>query len=87
MLACFAEGAVVVDDGHEVSEWLFSDFREWIEGSTARYRAKADAIDVAERDGNTLVTCLLSGDFPGSPAKLRYVFSLSEAMIIRLEII
>jgi hypothetical protein len=85
MLACFAEGAVVVDDGHERSGRLA--IREWIEGSTARYRVKADAIDVAERDGNTVVTCLLSGDFPGSPAKLRYVFSLSEAMIIRLEII
>ena len=85
MLACFAEGAVVVDDGHERSGRLA--IREWIEGSTARYRVKADSIDVAERDGNTVVTCLLSGDFPGSPAKLRYVFSLSEAMIIRLEII
>jgi hypothetical protein len=85
MLACFAEGAVVVDEGHERRGR--SAIREWIERSTARYRVRADAIDVIERDSKTTVTCLLSGDFPGSPAKLRYAFSLSEAMIVRLEII
>jgi len=47
----------------------------------------AEAIDVLERDSKTAVTCLVSGDFPGSPAKLRYVFSLSETTIMRLEII
>jgi hypothetical protein len=85
MLACFAEGAVVVDEGHERRGR--SAIREWIERSTARYRVRVDTIDVIERDSKTTVTCLLWGDFPGSPAKLRYVFSLSGAMIVRLEII
>ena len=85
MLACFAEGAVVVDEDHERRGR--SAIREWIERSTARYRVRADAIDVTERDSKTTVTCLLSGNFAGSPTKLRYVFSLSEAMIVRLEII
>jgi SnoaL-like domain len=84
MLACFAEGAVVVDEGRERRGR--SAIREWIEGSTARYRVRADAIDVVERDGKTAVTCLVSGDFPGSPVKLRYAFSLSQAVITRLEI-
>ena len=82
---CFAEGAVVVDEGYERRG--HSAIREWIERSTTRHRVTADAIDVLERDGKTTVTCLLSGDIPGSPVKLRYVFSLSETMIMRLEII
>jgi hypothetical protein len=85
MLACFAEGAVVVDEGHE--RCGRSAIREWIEGSTARYRVRADALDVVERDGKTTVACLVSGDFPGSPVKLRYAFSLSQAGITRLEIV
>jgi SnoaL-like domain len=84
MLACFAEGAVVVDESHERRGR--SAIREWIERSTTRYRVRADAIDVIEQDSKTTVTCLVSGDFPRSPAKLRYVFSLSDAMIVRLEI-
>ena len=74
VLACFAEGAVVVDEGHE--RCGRSAIREWIEGSTARYRVRADALDVVEQDGKTTVACLVSGDFPGSPVKLRYAFSL-----------
>ena len=85
MLACFAEDAVVVDEAQERRG--HSMIREWIESSTTRHRVTADAIDVLERDGKTTVTCLLSGDIPGSPVKLRYVFSLSETMIMRLEII
>jgi SnoaL-like domain len=84
MLACFAEGAVVVDEGHE--RCGRSAIREWIEGSIARYRVSVDAIDVVEQDGKTTVACLVSGDFPGSPVKLRYSFSLSQAVITRLEI-
>jgi SnoaL-like domain len=84
MLACFAEGAIVVDEGRERRG--HPAIREWIEGATARYRVRADAIDVVERDGKTAVTCLVSGDFPGSPVKLRYAFSLSQAVITRLEI-
>jgi hypothetical protein len=85
VLACFAEGAVVVDEGHE--RCGRSAIREWIEGSTARYRVRADALDVVEQDGKTTVACLVSGDFPGSPVKLRYAFSLSQAVITRLEIV
>lgn len=84
MLACFAEGAVVVDEGHE--RCGRSAIREWIEGSTARYRVKADAINVVERDGKTTVACLVSGDFSGSPVKLCYAFSLSQGVITCLEI-
>ena len=85
MLACFAEDAVVVDEGHE--RCGRSAIREWIEGSTARYRVRVDALDLVEQDGKTTVACLVSGDFPGSPVKLRYAFSLSQAAITRLEIV
>jgi ketosteroid isomerase-like protein len=85
MLACFAEDAIVVDEHRD--QRGRPAIREWIEDTTRKYRMTADPIDTREHDGKTVVTCLLSGDFTGSPAKLRYAFTLSEAKIARLEIV
>ena len=85
MLACFAEGAVVMDEGHErcgCSGDPRMDRRVHcaIPGESGRW------IDVVEQDGKTTVACLVSGDFPEAPVKLRYSFFLSQAVITRLEI-
>jgi ketosteroid isomerase-like protein len=84
MLACFAEDAVVVDEAQERRG--HSMIREWIERSTQKYQVSVDVTDSGERDGKTVVTALLSGNFPGSPAKLHYAFSLSNAKVMSLEI-
>ena len=85
MAACFAEDAIVMDEAHKHNGR--PAIHEWIEDTTRKYRVTADPIDARQLDGNTVVTCLLSGDFPGSPAKLRYAFTLSEGKIARLEIV
>ena len=41
---------------------------------------------MVERDGQTIVTGLVSGNFPGSPVSLRHEFTLDHEKIIRLEI-
>jgi hypothetical protein len=85
MLACFAKDAIVVDEHRE--QRGHPAIREWIEDATRKYRVMADPIDTREHDGKTVVTCLVSGDFTGSPVKLHYGFTLSDANIARLEIV
>jgi hypothetical protein len=82
--ACFREGAVVRDEGQ--NRHGIAAIREWTEEVSAKYRPTVDVIDVAEADGQTIVTGRVSGNFPGSPVELRYVFTLEEGKIARLEI-
>jgi hypothetical protein len=82
--ACFREGAVVRDEGQ--NRHGISAIREWAEEVSAKYRPTVDVIDVAETGGQTIVTGRVSGNFPGSPVDLRYVFTLEDGKIARLEI-
>lgn len=84
MLACFAEDAIVVDESRQQNGK--AAIRQWLEDSTRKYRVGVEPLDLIEHDGNTVVTGLVSGNFPGSPVKLRYAFALSSACIARLEI-
>ena len=85
MLTPFAENAVVTDEGKTRSGVL--ELREWIEEVTEKYHPRFEAEDVVE-DGSVaaVVIGLVSGTFPGSPIRLRYIFRLSEGTIARLEI-
>ncbi len=82
--ACFNEDAVVRDEGRE--RHGIAAIRDWVEEVSAKYRPIVDILDVAERDGKTIVTGRVSGNFPGSPINLRYAFVLQGKKIDRLEI-
>jgi ketosteroid isomerase-like protein len=84
MLAPFAEQAVVKDEGQELRGR--AAIRAWMEETTGKYGVTVEATGVEGKDGSTVVTALVSGNFPGSPAELRYVFELTEREIARLEI-
>jgi ketosteroid isomerase-like protein len=84
MMAAFAGGAVVKDEGKE--HHGVKAVREWMEETTRKYRVTVEVADVAEAGGNTLVTGVVSGNFKGSPARLRYTFTLDRQKISRLEI-
>ena len=43
-------------------------------------------LDSAYADGRTFVRATVTGDFPGSPAMLRFAFALSDDRITALEI-
>jgi ketosteroid isomerase-like protein len=75
VVACFNEDAVVWDEGRERQG--IAAIRDWAEEVSKEYQPTVEIIDVAETDGRTIVTGRVSGDFPGSPIKLRYVFTLS----------
>ena len=84
MLAPFSADAVVKDEGRE--RVGLAAIREWMEETTRKYRDTVEVTDVAEADGRTIVTGLVSGTFPGSPAQLRFAFTLEDGKIVRLEI-
>jgi len=83
--ACLNRDAVVRDEGRE---WRgIAAIREWAEEASRKYRPTANVIDVAAMAGKTIVAGRGSGDFPGSPVELLYVFTLGGEKIARLEIL
>jgi hypothetical protein len=84
MLAPFATDATVKDEGQEMHG--HTAIRAWMEETTRKYGVTVEAKGVEAKDGGTVVTALVSGNFPGSPAELRYSFQLGGGKIARLEI-
>ncbi|RDJ24253.1 nuclear transport factor 2 family protein [Bosea caraganae] len=84
MLALFATDAVVHDEGQIMAGHAV--IRTWIVETIRKYHARAKVTDVQAADGRTIVTCEVSGNFPGSPASIRFAFTLAGAAIARLEI-
>lgn len=84
MLAPFAADASVRDEGEEMRG--HAAIRHWMEETTRKYRVTVAVAEVSEADGRTLVAADVTGTFPGSPARLRYAFTLEAGRIARLEI-
>lgn len=82
--ACFSEGAAVLDEGQ--NRQGTAAIREWAEEVSRKYHPTVEVIDVADTDGRTILAGRVSGEFVGSPVELRYVFTLNEGKIARLEI-
>jgi hypothetical protein len=82
--ACFAADAVLRDEGR-TREGL-KDITAWRRESTQKYQHTVEPVAVAERDGKTIVATKVSGNFPGSPVTLDFVFQLKDGMIVSLEI-
>ena len=84
MIGPFAEGAIVKDEGQERRG--LTAVRAWMEKTTAKSSVIA-VTNVAETDANTTVTGRVSGNFPVSPVELRFIFTLDQGKITRLEIV
>jgi ketosteroid isomerase-like protein len=83
-VALFADGAVVTDEGKSIvgreaiHEWVARTMREF------SVTATPERVDV--RDGVVAVTALVSGRFPGSPARLMFRFTVAGDRIAGLTI-
>jgi len=84
MLAPFDEDATVKDEGRE--HHGRPAIRSWLEDVTRKYGVTLDVKEVTDANGTTVVSGLVSGNFPGSPVVLDYTFTLSGPTIARLEI-
>jgi SnoaL-like domain len=81
---CFASDATVRDEGR-TREGL-ADIAAWRRETTDKYHHSVEPVAVAERDGKIIVATKVSGDFPGSPITLDFVFQLEHGKISSLEI-
>jgi hypothetical protein len=75
MVACFAPGAAVRDEGRDIIGT--QAVRAWKVKTSEKYRIAAEPIACRRENDHTMVTVRVSGRFPGSPADLTYRFGLS----------
>ena len=82
---CFAEDAVVRDE-NKTHEGLGA-IKEWKAETKKKYQHKIESLKFLEKDGKNIVTNRLTGNFPGSPIELEFVFTLRDNKIVSLEIL
>jgi len=82
---CFTENAVAKDEGH--THKGRAAIKKWKTDTSAKYQYTSEPFACEEKDGKTVVTSHLVGNFPGSPVDLRFFFQLEGDKIASLEII
>ncbi|MBL9166199.1 MAG: nuclear transport factor 2 family protein [Verrucomicrobiales bacterium] len=80
----FTETAVVKDEG--LTYKGRAAIKQWKTDASAKYEYTCEPLACEEKDGQTVVTCHLVGNFPGSPVDLRFFFELAGEKIESLEI-
>ena len=81
---CFAEHAVVRDEGRTIQG--LAAIKEWKSGTRKKYRHRVEPLASVRKDDEIIVTNRLTGNFPGSPIDLRFIFVLDGDKIASLEI-
>ncbi|HPE30254.1 MAG TPA: nuclear transport factor 2 family protein [Parvularculaceae bacterium] len=84
MLASFAAEAAVKDEGKTYVG--HAAIRGWMEETTRKYSVTVEPETIDEDGERQVVRALVSGNFPGSPARLTYRFILRSDKIIGLGI-
>ena len=79
----FTADAIVTDEAHE---YRGTAIKAWIDGAIAKYKPAADVSDLMQAGEQTIATAQVSGNFPGSPAQIRYKFTLKNGKIAALAI-
>ena len=81
---CFTDNAIVKDESHTYQG--LAAIKQWKMDSSKKYRYTSEPFNLEEKAGKTIVTSKLTGNFPGSPVNLNYIFSLEGDKIASLEI-
>src|SRR5258707_4002608 len=81
---CFAFDAIVRDEGQTI-EGINAN-KAWKQAAHAKYQYTAEPLDMAQSGNTYKLQTRLSGNFPGSPVVVEYLFRLSNDKIISLEI-
>lgn len=80
----FADNACVHDEGHYYCG--IRAIREWREATNKKYKFSMKPLVVREHGNETMLTAELTGNFPGSPAKLQFDFAFHNGKITKLYI-
>jgi ketosteroid isomerase-like protein len=84
MAQCFAEHAVVRDEGQAIEG--LAAIKRWKAETKKKYQHTIEPLACAQKDDTTIVTSRLTGNFPGSPIDLKFIFGLDGDKITSLEI-
>jgi hypothetical protein len=84
LTVCFAPDAVVRDEGRRIQG--IAAIKAWKREGKAKYQHKIKLIGATENGSEAIVRGLVSGNFPGSPIELDFVFLLKDGMIAALEV-
>ena len=79
----FTADATVTD---EAQEYRGAAIKAWIDDAIAKYKPVADVSDLIQIGVQFIATAQVSGNFPGSPAQIRYKFTLKGDKIDSLAI-
>ncbi len=82
---CFAEHAAVRDEGQTIEG--LAAIKQWKAETRKKYQHTIEPLASVQKDNKTIVTNRLTGNFPGSPIELEFVFTLDGDKIASLEIL
>jgi len=82
---CFTENAIVKDEAHTYKGQ--AAIKQWRTEVAVKYEYTSEPFACEVKDGKTIVTSRLTGNFSGSPVDLRFFFDLQGDKIASLEII
>jgi RNA polymerase sigma factor (sigma-70 family) len=82
---CFTEAAVVKDEGH--THQGRAAIKQWKTDASTKYQYTSEPFAYEQKAEKFIVTSRLTGNFPGSPVDLRFIFELEGAKIASLEIL
>jgi SnoaL-like domain len=82
--SCFTEGAVLEDEGQRHAG--HAAIKAWKTAASRKYSYTSGPFAQEQKDGRTIVKARLTGNFPGSPVDLQFVFRLERGKIAHLEI-
>ena len=82
---CFAEHGVVRDEGQTIEG--LAAIKQWKAETRKKYQHTIEPLASVQKDNKTIVTNRLTGNFPGSPIELEFVFTLDGDKIASLEIL
>ena len=81
---CFASDATVIDEGRRRAG--LNEISAWRRETEAKYHHTLTPLAITQCAGKTVVETDMSGDFPGSPVTVEFVFQLKDDKIASLEI-
>src|SRR5688500_8482569 len=82
---CFRDDAVVRDEGREHRG--VAAIKAWHREANAKFRYVVEPLEAsAGGPAVVVIRARVTGDFPGSPAELRFNFTVSEDRIASLEV-
>jgi hypothetical protein len=81
---CFAPDAIVRDEGQSYEG--VAAIRNWMAATKKKYGHTITPLELAERDGESVLKARLAGSFPGSPITVNFNFVLAGGKIRSLKI-